>query len=251
MTPQILAPKILAVELRDELYAFVREPAALFFSVLMPVGFFALFAGLYGGEATAAGIPAGTTMLATFGTFGVVGVALLNPGIGVAEDRERGWLRVKRVSPVPVPTTLAAKVVAGLPMALAVFVAMSLTAAALGVFDTGWSTWLMLAAVLLVGSLPFALLGLAAGFMTSGRTAPALLNAVFIPMVIASGLWMPLETLPTFVQSLAPVLPTYHLAQLGMGMLTGDPIGGHVLALAATTVVGAVLAAAAYRSKQM
>lgn len=243
-------PQILAVEVRDELYAIIREPASVFFAVLMPVGFFALFASLYGGESTE-GLSAGTAMLALFGTFGVVGVTLLNPGIGVAEDRERGWLRVKRVSPVPVGTTLVAKVAAAVPVAFAVFAAMSLTAMALGHFDTGLGTWLRLGAVLLAGSLPFALLGLAAGFVTSGRVAPALLNAVFIPMVIASGLWMPLETLPAFVGQIAPLLPTYHLGQLGMGMLLGEPVVDHVLALLATTAVGAVLAAVAYRSGRM
>lgn len=243
-------PQILAVELRDELYAIIREPAALFFAVVMPVGFFAMFASLYGGQTTE-GVSTGTTMLAMFGTFGVVGVTLLNPGIGVAEDRSRGWLRVKRVSPVSVGTTLLAKVVAAIPVAFAVFAAMSLTAVALGTFDTAVGTWLLLATVLLVGSLPFALLGLAAGFVTSGRVAPALLNAVFIPMVFASGLWIPLEGLPPFVQNLAPLLPTYHLAQWGMGVLLADPVVDHVLALLVTTAIAAVLAAVAYRTSRM
>ena len=155
------------------------------------------------------------------------------------------------MSPVPVGTTLLAKVAATVPVAFAVFAAMSLTAMALGSFDTALGTWLRLAAVLLVGSLPFALLGLAAGFVTSGRVAPALLNAVFIPMVVASGLWMPLETLPAFVQRIAPLLPTYHLAQWGMGVLLGEPVLDHVGALLATTAVAAVLAAVAYRSSRM
>jgi ABC-2 type transport system permease protein len=244
-------PRILAIEVRDELYAIIREPAAVFFAIAMPVGFFALFASLFSAESTGSGLSVPTQMLATFGTFGVVGVTLLNPGIGVAEDRERGWLRVKRASPVPVVTTLVAKVAAALPVALAVFVAMSLTAVALGQFDTGLATWLQLAGVLLLGSLPFALLGLAVGFVTSGRAAPAVLNAVFIPSVIAAGLWMPLEILPGFVQRIAPFLPTYHLGQLGMGMLLGERVLDHVAALLLTTVVAALAAGAAYRSARM
>src|SRR5690554_2756184 len=115
---------VLGVELRDEFYAVIREPAPMVFGVAMPVGFFALFASLFGDQ-PAGGVMTGTAMLALFGTFGIVGVTLLNPGIGVAEDRERGWLRVKRVSPVPVTTTLVAKVTAALPVALAVFAIMS------------------------------------------------------------------------------------------------------------------------------
>lgn len=242
--------RILTVEVRDELYAIIREPAAVFFSIAMPVGFFALFASLFSGQSTGSDLSVPTQMLATFGTFGVVGVALMSPGIGVAEDRERGWLRVKRASPVTVGTTLVAKVTAALPVALSVYVAMSLTALALGQFDTDPMTWLGLAGVLLLGSLPFALLGLAVGFVASGRAAPAILNAVFIPSVIAAGLWMPLEILPTWVQRIAPFLPTYHLGQLGMGMLLDEGVLDHVAALLLTTAVAAVLAAVAYRSSR-
>jgi ABC-2 type transport system permease protein len=246
-----MSPKIMVIEMRDELYAIIREPAAVFFAIAMPVGFFALFASLFGDVAPGGELSVPTQMLATFGAFGVVGVALTSPGNGVAEDRERGWLRVKRVSPVTVGTTLMAKVAAALPVALAVFVAMSLTAMALGQFDTDAGTWLQLAGVLLLGSLPFALLGLAVGFVTSGRAAPAVLNAVFIPSVIAAGLWMPLEVLPTFVQRIAPFLPTYHIGQLGMGVLLGEPVGDHVAALLLTTAVAAVAAGAAYRSARI
>jgi ABC-2 type transport system permease protein len=244
-----MSTQILAIEVRDELYAIIREPAAVFFSIAMPVGFFALFASLWGAEATG-GVSAATGMLATFGAFGVISVALQNPGIGVAEDRERGWLQVKRVSPVPISTTLTAKVLSSLPVALGVFAAMSLTAAAMGRFDLDLVTWLQVAAVLLLGSLPFALLGLAVGFSTSGRAAPAVINAIFIPMAVAGGLWMPLEVLPSFVQQIAVVLPTYHVSQAGLGVLFGEAIADHVTALVVTTAVTSLVAAIAYRSRR-
>lgn len=244
-----MTPAVLMIELRDELYAIIREPAALFFSIAMPVGFFALFASMLA-DAPAGPVSVPTFMLATFGTFGVVGVALLNPGIGVAEDRERGWFRVKKASPVPVGATLTAKVLAGMPVALGVLTAMTVTSIALGAFDTDLVTWLRIAAILLVGSLPFALLGLAVGFKTSGRVAPAVLNAVFLPMSIASGLWFPLEQLPGFVQDLAPALPLYHLSELAVGVLVDAPVVDNLIALAITTVVAAALAAWAYGSSR-
>ncbi len=239
-------PRVLAVEVRDELYAIVREPTAVMFSIAMPVGMFALFASLFGTQST--GPVSGTTlMLATFGAFGVISVAL-TPGIGIAEDRERGWLAVKRVSPVPVRTTLAAKVAASLPVAFGVYAAMSLTALAMGAFDTELGTWLMIAGLLLLGSLPFALLSMAVGFVARGRAAPAVINAVFLPMAIAGGLWMPLDVLPSFVQELAVWLPTFHASQLGLGLLLGEPILDNVAALLAATAVTGSLAAVAYRS---
>ena len=237
---------ILAIEIRDELYALIRDPIAAIFSIAMPVGMFAVFASLFGTEGDGP-VSNATLMLATFGAFGVIAVAL-TPGNGIAEDRERGWLQVKRVSPVPVRTTLIAKVVASLPVAFGVYAAMSLTALAMGLFDTDIVTWLQIAGLLLLGSLPFALLSMAVGFVARGRSAPAIINAVFFPMAIAGGLWMPLDVLPAFVRDLALWLPTYHTSQLGLGLLVGDPIVDNIAALLAATAVAASLATVAYRS---
>jgi len=173
---------------------------------------------------------------------------LLNPGIGVAEDRTRGWLRVKMVSATPIGVSLAARVIAALPYALGVVLAMSAVSVLIAgpVLDLG--TWLRLVAVLLVGSLPFALFGLAVGFVTSSNAAAAILNALLFPMVLASGLWIPLELMPGIIRAIAPFLPTYHLAELAKAQLTGAPAFGHLLAVLLTTAVGALVAGAAYRN---
>lgn len=238
--------RIFGVELADELRGIVREPAALFFSVLMPVGFFALFVSLFG-EFSAGGISAGTTMIATFGAFGVISVVLMNPGIGVAADRERGWLRAKRVSAVPIGVTLAAKVVAALPYAAGVLVAMTATAAVTGSLSAPVPALLRILVVLLLGALPFALLSLAIGFQVGAGAAAAVLNAILIPSAVVSGLWMPLEIMPAFFRDVAVFLPTYHLSELARAQLTGGPAVTHVLALLGFAIIAAVLAAVSYR----
>lgn len=250
MTTHTPAPgAVLAVEVGEGLRAIRREPTALFFSVLMPVGFYALFSTMFGGGQDAVtGLPSAAASLATFGTFGVLSVMLLNPGIGVAEDRTRGWLRVKKVSATPIGITLTARVLAALPYAAAVLVAISTVSVLIAGPQLGLGTWLRLVGVLLLGALPFALFGLAVGFVATSNATVAILNAVLLPMVVASGLWFPLELLPGAVQALAPYLPTYHLAQLATAQLTDAPALDHLLALLLTTALGAGLAGAAYRN---
>ncbi|SDG25856.1 ABC-2 type transport system permease protein [Lentzea fradiae] len=238
--------KVFGVELTDELRGIVREPAALFFSIIMPVAFFALFVSLFG-KLGGGEVPAGTAMLATFGAFGAISVVLMNPGIGVASDRERGWLRAKQVSAVPIGVTLTAKVVAALPYALGVLLAMTVTAAVTGVLDASPGAVLRLLAVLVFGALPFALLSLAIGFQVGPGTAAAVLNAVLLPSAVLSGLWMPLEIMPAFFSDVARFLPTYHLGRLALAQLTGGPALTHVLVLLGTTIVTAALAAVSYR----
>lgn len=240
--------RVLVGEIVDGFKSVMREPATLFFLAAMPVGFFALFVIVWGDEPVG-GVTAAMSMLATFGTFGVVGAMLLAPGIGVAEEREQGWLRVKRVSATPLPVLLAARVVAAVPHAVMVLVAMSLVAAVSGSLQLDGGSWLRLSVVLVLGAVPFALLGLAVGLVASPNTTNAVLMAAFIPSAVISGLWMPLETLPDVLQRIAPVLPTYHLAQLGLAQMPGSAasVAMHAAALCLFTVLGAGLAGLAYR----
>lgn len=246
LTPPPSTRRVLLSELREELLGVLREPTTLFFTVAMPVGFFALFMGVWGTE-TDGTTSVATVMLATFGAFGVVGVTLMTPGVGVAEDRERGWLRVKRVSATPLPVTIAAKVLACLPHALGVLGAMSLLAVTIGQVEVDAASWLRVATVLVLGSLPFALVGLAVGFLASPNAATAILMAIYIPSAVASGLWMPLEMLPDVVSRIAPALPTYHLGQLALAQLDGGLGLAHVGALLGFAIVAAAAATLAYR----
>jgi ABC-2 type transport system permease protein len=241
-----LALRVLRVEVRDELLAVVRDPTALFFAVLMPVLFFALFLSIFG-SAGDTPTEVGTTMLATFGTFGVLMVGTTTPGVGLAADRDSGWLRIKQAAAVPLPTTLAAKVVATLPYAAGVVLAMAATAAAMGRLDASGGELVRLVVVLLMGSTVMVPFALAVGALASTNAAIAILNAILFPMVIASGLWMPLEVLPDFIGSLAVFMPPYHLAELALAQLHGGSWADHVLALVATGAVGALVAGFAYR----
>jgi ABC-2 type transport system permease protein len=87
--------------------------------------------------------------------------------------------------------------------------------------------------------------------MFSLNAAIAVLNAVLIPSAVLSGLWFPLEMLPTWLGEIAVYLPPYHLAQLALAQVDGGAVWGHVAYLVGTTFVGAIAAALAYRSAEV
>ena len=235
------------LEIRDELVGILREPTALFFSVLMPVGFFTFFVAMFG----EAWENAGTAMIVPFGTFGVLAVVLMNPGIGMADARQRGWLRVKRVSGIPLWMTIAAKVIASIPYAVAVLAAITASAVFVGDmrFDAGEVA--VVFAVLVLGVLPFAFFSVAIGSRVGANAAAAILNAILMPSAIVSGLWFPYEMLPEAIARIGSVLPTYHLARLAMAPVDGGAWLGHLLVLAATAAVGAMVATMGYRSARL
>jgi ABC-2 type transport system permease protein len=116
-----------------------------------------------------------------------------------------------------------------------------------GHLDVEVVVWLRLVAVLALGALPFGLIGLAVGLRFTPNATTALLQALLIPMAVASGLWFPLDQLPDLVQRIAPSLPAYHLAQVALAQVDGGSIGTNVVVLGVTTLGAAVLAGLAYR----
>ena len=111
------------------------------------------------------------------------------------------------------------------------------------------SAWLSLATALVAGAVPFCALGLAVGYLAGPNSAQPIVNLLYLPMSFASGLWMPLEILPKFVQHIAPFLPPYRLARLALSVTGLNPsveIASHLTALAGFSVIFLSLAAVGY-----
>jgi ABC-2 type transport system permease protein len=96
-----------------------------------------------------------------------------------------------------------------------------------------------LAAVDILGVLPFCALGFYIGALASGEGAQALINIVYLPMAVLSGLWVPLESLPPVLSAIAPIWPSYHLAQLALHVVGIDDgaILPHIVVPVAVTLV--------------
>ncbi|AXX32092.1 hypothetical protein KCV87_32050 [Actinosynnema pretiosum subsp. pretiosum] len=122
----------------------------------------------------------------------------------------------------------------------AVLVLLGTAAALLGTLHASPLALPRLAAVPLLGTIPFTLLSVSVGFQLRA-------NAALFPLAVLSGLWTPIELLPDAVGQLARFLPTYHLAQLGLAQLGAGTSGIHLLALLLTGAAAAGVAALSYR----
>ncbi len=52
-----------------------------------------------------------------------------------------------------------------------------------------------------------------------GQAAVAVVNLVYLPMSVLSGLWMPLFVFPPMLQKLAALWPAWHLGQMALGVV--------------------------------
>ena len=234
MTPTVPLPGLYARESIAEIKKSVRLPQFMIPTVLTPAAFYGLFA-----VAMSDGDLARTTYaLATFGVFAAIGPALFGFGAGVASEREANLIELKRVSPLPAGAYVAAKLVAALGVtaaALTLIYALGVTGGA----RLSPTRWTMMIALHLASSVPFALIGFGLGMRLKSNGAVGAANALFLALAVIGGLWMPIASLPGWMQSLAWIMPSYHLGELALSA-AGFPRPGsgwvHAGALAALTL---------------
>ena len=222
-----------------------RMPAYFLPSIGFPVMFYLLFGSSFGGSQAVGSVTMSTFLLATYGAFGAIGVCLFGFGVGVAVERGQGWLLLKRASPMPPGAFFTAKIIASLGFVALVVLTLFITGYAVGGVRLATGTWMELAAIIIVGSLPFCAFGLLLGHLAGPNSAPAVVNLIYLPMAFASGLWIPIQMLPSFFQELAPWLPAYHYSQLALKVIGADQgrsAMGHVCFLLGFTILCLVLA---------
>ena len=218
-----------------------RYPAYVVPTLLFPTAFFLFFV------APAPG-PYATMKMAAFAGFAAIGVAFFQFGVGIAIERVSPWEAYLRTLPVGVAERLGARVLSATVFAAGA--AFLVIVAALLVTDATLDAahWLQLALALLVGTVPFAFLGIALGYWAPARGALPIANLLYLTLAYAGGLWIRPSELPDAVRRISPLLPTRALADLLGNVVYGNTFAPRPwLALAAFSAVFALIAAAGYR----
>lgn len=231
---------------RLERRMFWRNPTAAFFNAGLPLLFLALFGAVFAGdreqlEILIPGIAGMSVMTTTFNALAHNVVSL----------RERGILKRMRGTPMPPSAYLAA--LAGHSLTNTIGQVLLVTAVGRFVFGLAWpGDWLMLALFVGVGAACFAALGVAlAHAIPNVESAPAYVNAIFLPVVGISGVFYDERSAPSAVADIAQVLPLTHLVDgLSAAMVGSGGMAGHwgsLLVVGAWGVVAAVPAIRGFR----
>lgn len=242
---------VLAYQIYCELIRLLRMPAFTIPTFLFPIMFFAFFGLSYAGqEIPGTSTRLGAYLMASYGAYAVMSVALFSFGASIAAERGLGWTRLPRVTPLRSSSLFVAKAVMAVIFGVLVLLALFAFGALAGGVRMPLLTWAKLLALLVGGMLPFVALGLFIGYIAGPTSAAPIANLVFLPLSFASGLFIPLANLPRVARDAAPYLPTYHLGQLGWTLLgagDGRPLSTHLLWLAGYTILFLALATLAYR----
>ncbi|MGE8287546.1 MAG: ABC transporter permease [Stenotrophomonas sp.] len=229
-------------EARAECLRYLRSPGFVLPTMLFPATFYLMFAVVLG---LGQGADGPRFLLGTYATFGVMAPGLFGFGVSLALERGNGLLTLKRALPMPPAAYLLGKMAMAMLMALAIVVLLQVLAVLVAGVSLAPVQMLRLTLSCVLGALPFCALGLLMGTWVKGDAAPALVNLLYLPMALLSGLWFPLSMLPPVLRSLAPVWPSHHLNMLAQSAIGFDAGSAwpHAAWLGLFTVVVATLAA--------
>jgi ABC-2 type transport system permease protein len=232
-----------AIYLKEAKYEFLKYLRLRVYSASVlsfPVMVYVFFGLVLNSNEAIGGTRVPIYLIATYGTFGVMGASLFGSAAGLASDRGLGWLQVKRASPMPPFAYFWAKVVTSMIFSTAVVLALFALGTAFGHVRMPVGDFLGLLGTLVAGSLPFSAMGLALGYFIGPNSAPTTINLIYLPMSFCSGLWVPFMFLPKVVKHIALALPPYHLSQLALvvvGAGGNESTATHWEVLAAFTLI--------------
>ncbi|MBC9724059.1 ABC transporter permease [Streptomyces sp. TRM68367] len=228
--------------LRLEVLRTLRDRGFVIGGVAMPVLMYLLFTNI--GTADGSWRTARMVGMAAYGAVG----SALNTGGGVAEDRDIGWLRQLRVTPMTPRQVVTGRALTGavtvLPAIVAVLAAGGLVN---GVRLHIWQ-WAAIALLLWLGSVPFTLLGLGNGYRLTAQTTGVANMMCNLGLAVLGGLWFPVALFPGWLREVSAYTPTYRFAELGTSVAGGHaPAAGTVAVLTVWLLVFGSYAGLAYR----
>jgi ABC-2 type transport system permease protein len=200
---------------RVEILQFVRDRTAVIFTLAFPAMLLLLFGSIFGDDFDQAGVSASQVYSASMIAYGILSTAFVTMGSGLALDRADGTLKRLHGTPVPASAYLVGKLV----LVLVLSVAETATLILVGVLVFGMplpdaSHWLTFGWVFLLSVVACSLCGIAVSTIVKhARTAGAILNVPLVALQFISGIFIPIDQLPSWLITVASVFPVRWMGQ--------------------------------------
>jgi ABC-2 type transport system permease protein len=208
---------------RYELLRTVRERRLMFFGFGFPLVLYFIIAvpNRHMQDFAGSGVTAPLYYMVSLASFGTM-MSMVSLGGRIAGEREAGWTRQLRITPLSPRAYLRAKVMTGYTMAAVSLGLLYVAGIALGV-SLSAGEWVRTTLLIAVALMPFAALGIGLGhLLTVDSVGPAIGGTVSL-LALVSGTWFPITS--GFLHDLGQFLPSYWLVQAGRVSIDGQPWG--------------------------
>lgn len=203
-------------QFRYDQKTFWRNPAAVFFTVALPLVFLVIFELIFGDDRLEqlGGLRTTAYYVPAILTLAVVSATLQSVAIRLTTDRENGILKRGRGTPLPSWVFFAGR--GG--NAIVISVLMLVVVCGLGKIAYGvpipWDRAPAVLITLAIGAASFACLGVAlTAIIPTEDAAPAVTNIAVLPLYFLSGVFIPETEIPDGVLHVADLFPVRHFFQ--------------------------------------
>ncbi len=206
---------LLTIEVRR----LLRNRRTVVLTLVFPIILFLLFrsnkrlVAVQGAELTAA-----TTMIG-IAVYGAM-LAATSGGAMVSIERALGWSRQLRVTPLRPAAYVGVKIATAMLLGL-VSVVVIYGAGAIDGVAMSPSTWVATGILAWAASVVFAAFGLFMGYLLPAENVMQVIGFVLAILSVLGGLFFPVSTLPSAMQTIAPYTPTYGVAAIARFPLVG------------------------------
>lgn len=207
--------------IRLELLRTLRDPFYLFLAVVVPIGFYLLFSGLFGSETPPGALSGNIEIMVALAVYGGIWACLVATGPRLANERSSGWFRQLSLLPISPWKILVGRMLVAILFALPAMLLVYATGVIVHGVQLTTGEWAGMIMLMWIAVWPFALLGIALGYVTNDSTSFGVTYGLYMAMSAAGGLWVPPTVLPSTMLSIAKMLPTYHAADVGWRIVSG------------------------------
>jgi len=198
---------------RFDLLMFRRNPAASFFTVVLPLIFLVIFTSIFGNDTLATGAKASTLYVPGILALAIISATAVNVAITVTGRRERGVLKRVRGTPIPPWVFVAAQAIAGFVISTMMTVVIIVVGRILYGVSLQTAGIPSLVISIVIGATSFAAMGLAlTTIIPSEEAAPAVTNAIMLPLYFISDVFIPGDQVPDWVGRVGNVFPVRHFS---------------------------------------
>jgi ABC-2 type transport system permease protein len=241
-------------QFRFDQKVFWRNPAAVFFTAMLPLIFLFILATVFkNNEISGLGVNGATYYVPAIISLAVISATTVKLATNLPAEREAGQLKRVRGTPLPPAAFVAGRVGNSLVISVIMVALVSVIGALLYGVTIPTNTLPAMLVTLAVGAFSFSCLGFAlAAAIPTAEAAPAVTNATVLPLYFLSGVFIPQDELPSGVINFSDVFPIRHFFEAMFTAWDPNTTGagfewGHLAIVAAWGVFGLLIAVRFFR----
>jgi ABC-2 type transport system permease protein len=242
-------------EFRFDQKTFWRNPASVFFTVMLPVIFLLIFATIFGNDhiEELGGVKTTTYYVPAIITLAVVSATMQSLAISLTVDRENGLLKRARGTPLPSRVFIAGRIGNSIVVSVLMLIVLSALGWALYGVEIPWDRLPAVLVTLAVGAATFSCLGIAlTAAIPSEDAAAPVTNVAVLPLYFLSGVFIPESEIPSGVLHVADVFPIRHFFEAFFAAWDPSTVGagfewGHLAVVGIWGLAGLGIAVRTFR----